>query len=204
MSPDPQLWKHDASPTARRVHGFRPPALRRWGSGAVMVVLVGIGIGWWWTARVPARSGPAEQAMSRLKDLRAATQAGLTLDQYRSRLLEAQVATNRYLETTAWAYERDFRVELGRASTLYGAVPEIWLVNIRGVARIEAYADVAHHAVIAACPALATHVAGTESRAGDLAPEIRRGIGVTSGIPLIWACAGEHLDAADQAWPAAP
>lgn len=160
---------------------------------------------WWWSAWVPARSPQAPQALDGLKNLRAATQAGLPFDHYRTRLLDAQVTVNRYLETPPAAHEEPFRAALRKASALYGAASDVWVVKIRAAANAREYATASSHPALTDCPALAAHVAQAEQRGSDtLTREELRGIGVTTGIPLLWGCAEAQLALADQAWPARP
>lgn len=202
MSEEPKLWKDDAPPPKRATPtSWSPVGFQRLTTVAVLLVLLGAGL-WWWTSRVPARSGQAEQAIVGLKNLRAATQAGLAFDAYRTRLLDARVLVNRYTETPARAYETNFRVALEDASRLYGEAGEVWAVKIRAAGNREAFADVAAHPVVAACPALAEFVATAVAEPSTLPSAMLRGIAVANGIPFIWKCAEARLTEADQAWPA--
>ena len=143
---------------------------------------------------VLARLSPStlRDAMQALFDLRAVAVPGASPEEYKARVVQATPVVDRYLADDR-APRRDLKKVLGTAMQLYAFAGSAWSVY----AEKGDFAGVGRDPTIAECPRLQRSI---ERDAADLKfkaddPAFAGMIAGSEGLPDVWACAADRLDA---------
>jgi hypothetical protein len=143
---------------------------------------------------VMARLSPStfREAMQALFDLRAVAVPGASPEDYKARVVEATPVVDRYLADDR-APRRDLKKVLGTTMRLYAFAASAWSVY----AEKGDFARVGRDPAIAECPRLQRSIdrdaTDLKFRADD--PAFVGMIAGSEGLPDVWACAADRLDA---------
>lgn len=134
--------------------------------------------------------GQSPEAITALKALRSATQAGVTARDYHARFIDTKIVVDRYLETAAEGPER---AALGDAFGFYTLVALGWPAAVSP-------AVIGASPLLPTCPAWQAVFDARAARAQaknpkrDLQSPFNRGYLGQAEIQALWACASGRLD----------
>jgi hypothetical protein len=138
-----------------------------------------------------ALSPAARAALDAVRAIRSVVEAGVNLQQYSSRVLDAKVAVDRYLASASGSANKEFRSAIVTALYRYQVVSRAWALSFQNSSeaytRLAAIGDEAVHA-----PEMKDCLSEAES-----VSRLALGLAMGSDPQRIWACAASKVSEAE-------
>jgi hypothetical protein len=156
------------------------------------------------TAQPPARN----EAMKALKALQAATQGGITYNEYSRQLTATKLLVDRYLQEPTEAGSREVRMAMAEALRYYGLAATAWHTKaVRGD-----YSSVGADPIIERCPELKRVVDEAYAERAKTPSYVKStptsaltayddGRAVSAHLPVVWSCAATKIAEAERRMP---